>query len=58
LDRWTPATGVVPESVRNACLSRIETRYHARFQARTIELALSGAPAASVGEAVPAGIAP
>jgi glycosyltransferase involved in cell wall biosynthesis len=57
LDRWTPVTGVVPEAVRSACLSRIETRYHARFQARTIELALSGAPAAAVGEPVPAGIA-
>jgi glycosyltransferase involved in cell wall biosynthesis len=58
LDRWTPAAGVVPESVRNACLSRIETRYHARFQARAIELALSGAPATAAGEAMPAGVAP
>jgi 1,2-diacylglycerol 3-alpha-glucosyltransferase len=56
LDRWTPAAGDVPEAVRHACLSRIETRYHARFQARTIELALSGAPAAAVGAALPAGI--
>jgi glycosyltransferase involved in cell wall biosynthesis len=57
LERWIPATGVVSESVRRACLARIETRYHARFQARTIELALSGAPAATVGDAVPAGVA-
>ena len=58
LDRWTPAAGVVPESVRNACLSRIETRYHARFQARAIELALSGVPATAAGEAMPVGITP
>jgi 1,2-diacylglycerol 3-alpha-glucosyltransferase len=58
LDRWTPGAGVVPDSVRKACLTRIETRYHARFQARAIELALSGAPATAAGEATPVGIAP
>lgn len=53
LDRWTQFPEV-PKSVRNACLARIESRYHARFQARTIELALSGAPAA----ATPGGTVP
>lgn len=51
LDRWT-RTVQVPQSVRNVCLSRIETHYHARFQARAIELALSGAPATAGGTAV------
>ncbi len=46
LDRWTRSPGVEP-SVRAACLARIETRYHARSQARAIELALSGVPATS-----------
>jgi len=57
LDRWTQSA-LVPESVRNACLSRIESRYHARFQARAIELALSGAPATAGGGRAPASVAP
>lgn len=44
LDRWTQHPHV-PETVRNTCLARIEHRYHARSQARAIELALSGMPA-------------
>lgn len=51
LERWTQSANV-PESVRNACLTRIETRYHARFQARAIELALSGAPAGAISGSV------
>ncbi len=52
LDRWTQQP-TVPASVRTACLMRIESRYHARIQARAIELALSGAPAAAGGQALP-----
>ena len=52
LDRWTQ-TPEVPESVREACSSRIESRYHARFQAQAIELALGGAPASAAAEGVP-----
>ncbi len=52
LDRWTQSAQV-PESIRNACLSRIETRYHPRYQAQAIELALSGAPATAGGSEVP-----
>jgi 1,2-diacylglycerol 3-alpha-glucosyltransferase len=57
LDRWTQHT-TVPEHVRKACLARIENRYNARFQARAIELALSGAPAGASGEAQPIVVAP
>ncbi len=57
LDRWTQHADV-PESVRKACLSRIEGRYHARSQARAIELALSGAPAAAGGDPVSIAVAP
>jgi len=39
LDRWTQHP-TVSDSVRAACLSRIEARYHARTQARAIERAL------------------
>jgi len=52
IDRWTQSPEVA-ESVRNACLSRIESRYHARFQARVIEFAVSGAPATAPGAPVP-----
>lgn len=52
LERWTQYTAV-PKTVREACLTRIETRYHARYQARAIELALSGAPAGPSNEALP-----
>jgi 1,2-diacylglycerol 3-alpha-glucosyltransferase len=55
LDRWTQSAGV-PESVRQACLSRIEGRYHARLQARAIELALSGAPATQSDQVVPVAV--
>jgi glycosyltransferase involved in cell wall biosynthesis len=44
IDRWTQSPSV-PEATRAACLNRIAQRYHARSQARAIELALSGAPA-------------
>jgi glycosyltransferase involved in cell wall biosynthesis len=57
LDRWTRHP-IVPKAVREACLARIETRYHARYQARAIELALSGAPAAASPEALPFAAAP
>ena len=57
LDRWTQSPDV-SEAVRNACLSRIEGRYHARIQARAIELALSGAPAVADGDAVSVAVAP
>ena len=57
LDRWTQSAEVTG-SVRDACLSRIQTRYHARFQARAIELALSGAPAGASGGEVAAAAAP
>jgi glycosyltransferase involved in cell wall biosynthesis len=56
LDRWTQSAEV-PESVRVACMARIENRYHARFQARAIELALSGAPATPIGDVAPASAA-
>src|SRR5581483_8267639 len=52
LDRWTQHPEV-SEAVRKACLARIGSRYHARFQARAIELALSGAPATSGGDVMP-----
>ena len=51
LDRWTQLPDV-PESVRNACLAQIENRYHARSQARAIELALSGVPAGAAGTVI------
>jgi hypothetical protein len=57
LDRWTQHS-TVPESVRAACLTRIASRYHASYQARTIELALSGAPADSRAEARTTATAP
>jgi glycosyltransferase involved in cell wall biosynthesis len=51
LERWTYSADIA-ESVRRACLARIETRYHARFQAQAIELALSGGPADVIGDGV------
>lgn len=57
LDRWTQSPDI-PESVRSACLSRIESRYHARYQARVIEHAISGAPASGGGETLPVAIVP
>jgi glycosyltransferase involved in cell wall biosynthesis len=46
LDRWTQQPGV-PEHTRRACQARIAQRYHARVQARAIENALAGMPAAA-----------
>jgi len=57
LDRWTQHPRV-PEATRNACLARIEHRYHARSQARAIELALSGEPACPQDSVQPVTIAP
>jgi glycosyltransferase involved in cell wall biosynthesis len=52
LDQWTQSPST-PESVRTACLARIESRYHARAQARAIEIAVSGAPATPVDDTLP-----
>jgi glycosyltransferase involved in cell wall biosynthesis len=44
--RWTQSAAV-SKVTREACLNRVAQRYHARSQARAIELALSGLPASA-----------